>query len=698
MKKTKYYYTKKYRDMKKLNVSSSSSLSSSSSSSSSLLIPLPNNNDNNNVYNNTYNLNNVEENNSLRGYNEESTNTLLSNSALSSDNSYNYEQDAGQSLTVCEISTASISFEQMIRDWAMKHLSHINNTMLSDLLRILAIKHNKFPKTATTFLQSKKDRNVVQPMLSSNGSFGSYLYFGLEKVLSQIIDPKIYLEDTIEILVNIDGVQIFKNSKQQFWPILIMVHNKKYITKPQIVALYHGTSKPNSPTEFLDDFITELLSLMANKIRLIDKTYIIKVKGFVCDTPARAFIKCVKSHVAFYACERCIVKGKTVGKNKRIYARTTCEQRTKQSFQMRSQPQHHLDNEVSPLLRILEFDPIRSVLLDSMHLLFLGVTKTLLNYIVYGGSKTGGIGPRNRMVLCNLLRSLSGQIPAEFQRKVLDITDIKNWKATQFRFFLLYGGILVFRHVFPTRKYRHFCLLYVACRLLCNSDFAVLNAENAKELLILFFRLLPKLYCPYIQSINFHNLVHLADDVNYMGCSLTSFSAFPFENFLMTLKKLVRTPNNPLSQVANRLREVNFNTDIKVRQIVPVTDLIGNKSLKLNNSITKRIFTSLKWNGMIISKTCPNNVVQLRSGKIIQIVNIFSLRDKVSNKEKIMLKGTVFCNKKDVFKYPYKSSDVGLWQVTLSKYSCVFNIEEIKHKCVFLKVKNILYCTLLLHT
>jgi hypothetical protein len=42
----------------------------------------------------------------------------------------------------------------------------------------------------------------------------------------------------------------------------------------------------------------------------------------------------------------------------------------------------------------------------------------------------------------------------------------------------------------------------------------------------------------------------------------------------MTLKKLVRTPNNPLSQVANRLREINLNTDIKIQRIVPVTDYV----------------------------------------------------------------------------------------------------------------------------
>ena len=124
--------------------------------------------------------------------------------------------------------------------------------------------------------------------------------------------------------------------------------------------------------------------------------YNIKILGFVSDTPARAFIKCVKSHVAFYACKRYTIKGKTVGKNKRVYARTTCKERNKQLFEeCRQSEHHHTDNEISSLLKIPGFDLIKSVVLDSMHLLFLGVTKTLLNNIKFGDLKTNGIGLRN---------------------------------------------------------------------------------------------------------------------------------------------------------------------------------------------------------------------------------------------------------------------------------------------------------------
>lgn len=47
---------------------------------------------------------------------------------------------------------------------------------------------------------------------------------------------------------------------------------------------------------------------------------------------------------------------------------------------------------------------------------------------------------------------------------------------------------------------------------------------------------------------NTHSLIHLADDTKKFGV-LDSVSFFPFENYLGTLKRLVRRPQNPLQQV-----------------------------------------------------------------------------------------------------------------------------------------------------
>ncbi len=50
---------------------------------------------------------------------------------------------------------------------------------------------------------------------------------------------------------------------------------------------------------------------------------------------------------------------------------------------------------------------------------------------------------------------------------------------------------------------------------------------------------------------NVHGLVHLANDASRFGV-LDDYSAFVFESFLGTLKRLIRKPNFPLQQVMRR--------------------------------------------------------------------------------------------------------------------------------------------------
>lgn len=64
------------------------------------------------------------------------------------------------------------------------------------------------------------------------------------------------------------------------------------------------------------------------------------------------------------------------------------------------------------------------------------------------------------------MNSISTDIPQEFERKLYDTDQVSKWKATQFRFFLLYIGPLALKDVLSENKYRHYLLLFVACRIL----------------------------------------------------------------------------------------------------------------------------------------------------------------------------------------------------------------------------------------
>ena len=63
-----------------------------------------------------------------------------------------------------------------------------------------------------------------------------------------------------------------------------------------------------------------------------------------------------------------------------------------------------------------------------------------------------------------------------------------------------------------------------------------------------------KLYGSNMLAYNVHSLIHLADDAQIYG-SLDNVSAFPFENYMQTLKKLLRKLHLPLQQAIHRIYE-----------------------------------------------------------------------------------------------------------------------------------------------
>ncbi|EFN87600.1 hypothetical protein EAI_11775, partial [Harpegnathos saltator] len=99
----------------------------------------------------------------------------------------------------------------------------------------------------------------------------------------------------------IDGLPLFRSSNIQFWPILGLI---KSFTQniPFTIGIFCGTSKPMSLEKFLDNFINELHNLLEEGIEFNNKTYREEVHSFVCDAPAKAYLKIIKSHGGYSSC------------------------------------------------------------------------------------------------------------------------------------------------------------------------------------------------------------------------------------------------------------------------------------------------------------------------------------------------------------------------------------------------------------
>lgn len=433
-----------------------------------------------------------------------------------------------------------------LRHWAVQY--NIPQNALNKLLKILIIFHKKLPLDCRTLLKI----NLSMP--SRQLEKGNLCYMGLLQPLKQFISrctPLQLLNNEIEISFNIDGLLLFKSSNIQLWPILGLIKNCPK-ENPFVIAMYCGDSKPSPIDIFLEDFVNELFQLLHEGFLFENKLYTVKVHSFICDVPARAYIKCIKSHGGYSFCDKCVETGEYV-QNRIIYKSVSASRRTDLDFQLFIDEDHHTG--ISPLSK-LPIGLVTSFPIDYMHAICLGVMRKLLNTWLCGNLKIRLPGRLINLISERLIYYRKF-IPVEFNRKSRSLTELARWKATEFRMFLIYLGPLALKDILPIALYENFLLFHCSIFILCSEKYInKLSTQLANELLIMFIKYCENIYDSQFLIYNVHILCHLSNDVEKFG-PLDNYSAFPFENYLSSLKDLVRSPHKPLEQIFRRLKEID---------------------------------------------------------------------------------------------------------------------------------------------
>lgn len=174
------------------------------------------------------------------------------------------------------------NLREYLQVWAVKY--NIRHIALKSLLSGL----NKFcgaslPNDPRTLLHTKAT-SAIECM----GGDGRYWHQGLESCLKQcFVDLECALEISLDF--NIDGLPIHNSSKSQFWPILCDVVGHNF--RPLIIAIYEGKSKAPDVEEYLQPFVNELKNIIENGIHINGHKLSVKCRAFICDSPARAYIK-----------------------------------------------------------------------------------------------------------------------------------------------------------------------------------------------------------------------------------------------------------------------------------------------------------------------------------------------------------------------------------------------------------------------
>ena len=118
---------------------------------------------------------------------------------------------------------------------------------------------------------------------------------------------EIIKDNAILLQINIDGVPLFKSTTGQFWPILGKI-DIPIVKQPFVIGVYYGVSKPSN-LDFLSDFVSECCELKKGGVLYNNCVHTFGVSVLICDAPARAFLKNIKGHTSYSACERCSQSG-----------------------------------------------------------------------------------------------------------------------------------------------------------------------------------------------------------------------------------------------------------------------------------------------------------------------------------------------------------------------------------------------------
>ena len=262
-----------------------------------------------------------------------------------------------------------------LQEWAIE--TRLHHDQLDKLLKILRARLlTTLPKSSKTFLGTSGAKYEIIEIEDENSTMGEFVYFGIAAGFKDCINVDIHENNLLELEFACNGLRLVDFDYQELWPFVCKVHFDPDIYKPFVVAVYFGPRKPKSTEECMRKFIEEINFLQENGFYISDRHFDVKIKCFICDTLARAFLKCTVGHTGFNACERCTVQGFKED-HTAVYPSVDSNERTDESFRARIQAGHH--NDESPLLRILPVINIISYfILDFMHLCCLGVMKRLL--------------------------------------------------------------------------------------------------------------------------------------------------------------------------------------------------------------------------------------------------------------------------------------------------------------------------------
>ena len=467
-------------------------------------------------------------------------------------------------------------------------------------------------------------------------------------------DGPLSVQDNLSFVLNTDGAQVFKSSKVSLWPIFMVINELPYTIrmKPEnmlLAGLWFGNRKPAMNT-----FLKPLLNSMEQLLQGIE-CFSPERGSFICkcfllattaDLPARSLLCNSVQFNGLYSCWKCLQPGKTaaVGKgHTHVYPYvSTCPKGPERTFEMvmadaREAVAHQLLGHQKAINGIKGpswlawfplFNIVQGVGIDYMHGILLGVQKLLIK-LWFAKDFSGrpfnfyrSVGEVDKRLRSILPTPNISRLPRSIEH------DLKYWKASEYRSFLLFYGVTVLDGILDTERFQHYSDFVGAIQILLYYGSTEYQLQSAEIFLFRFCENFATLYNECYMTLNVHQLVHIVDSVRQLG-PLYTHSCFPFEDKNGFVLKQIRGTQNIDNQIITGVSFVQKLPELKQTCIV--------KGLEV-----ERIYNAID---------CPNIIK--RRDKIFENAYVLgALKEKELNDEEFALvcRYMGYCSPTNVFK------------------------------------------------
>ncbi|EFN75439.1 hypothetical protein EAI_00130, partial [Harpegnathos saltator] len=214
----------------------------------------------------------------------------------------------------------------------------------------------------------------------------------------------------------------------------------------------------------------------------------------------------VKYHSGYNSCSKCTIEGTNTENRICFPTYTSHPLREETKFRNLQYEEYQKGNTV--LTEIPNFNIMSNVVLDSMHLVYLGVVKRLIMLWMVKGPRIIRLSSLQKQKISTKLESILNILPNDFVKRSRSLTHWHKWKATEFRHFLLYSGPVVLKDIVAANVYDHFIMLHAAITIF-NDPILIKdekNLESAHYLLRTFVTQFANIYGPENVTFNVHNL------------------------------------------------------------------------------------------------------------------------------------------------------------------------------------------------